>query len=102
LATLYDTLGIAETADAVTVRRAYRKLAQKYHPDINPDPASHDVMSRINDAFRVLSDPARRMEYDAMLAGGMGVADPERPAWTPKAPTSRPSTESGSRTPKPS
>ena len=86
MATLYDTLGVSQTADLETVRRSYRRLARKYHPDINPDPASHDVMARINDAFRVLSDPSRRMEYDAMLAGGMGVQVEEKPAWTPKAP----------------
>ena len=86
MATLYDTLGVSQTADLETVRRSYRRLARKYHPDINPDPASHDVMARINDAFRVLSDPARRMEYDAMLASGMGVQTEDKPAWTPKAP----------------
>lgn len=86
MATLYDTLGVTQTADAESIRRAYRRLARRYHPDVNPDPASHDVMARINDAFCVLSDPPKRMEYDAMLAGGMGVEVEERPAWTPKAP----------------
>jgi len=86
LASLYDTLGVSETADLETIRRSYRKLAHKYHPDINPDPASHDVMARINEAFRVLSEPAKRMEYDAMLAGGLGVESQGRPTWTPKAP----------------
>jgi WD40 repeat protein len=86
LATLYDTLGVSQTADVETVRRAYRRLARKYHPDINPDPSSHDVMARINDAFHILSDPAKRMEYDAVLAGGLGVPVQDKPAWTPKAP----------------
>lgn len=86
MATLYDTLGVSKTADPESIRRAYRRLAQRYHPDINPDPASHDVMARINDAFHVLSDPPRRMEYDAMLAGGGGIEAGEKPAWTPKAP----------------
>ncbi len=85
VATLYDTLGVSKTADPESIRRAYRRLARRYHPDINPDPASHDVMARINDAFQVLSDPRDRMEYDAMLAGGGAIEAGERPAWTPKA-----------------
>jgi len=86
LATLYDTLNVPQTADTESIRQSYRRLVRRYHPDVNPDPASHDVMARINDAFTVLSDPSSRMEYDAMLAGGMGVEVVERPAWTPKAP----------------
>lgn len=86
MATLYDTLGVARTADTESIRRAYRRLVRRYHPDINPDPGSHDVMARINDAFHVLSNPPKRMEYDAMLAGGGGIEAGERPAWTPKAP----------------
>lgn len=86
MATLYDTLGVPQTADTESIRQSYRRLVRRYHPDVNPDPASHDVMARINDAFTVLSDPGTRMEYDAMLAGGMGVEIEERPAWSPKTP----------------
>lgn len=68
--THYEVLGISPKADEATVRRAYRRLARKHHPDVNPDPASHDLMAAINMAFETLSDHARRSEYDAMLAGG--------------------------------
>lgn len=68
--TLYDILGVERSTDPASLRRAYRKLARKYHPDVNQDPRSHDLMARINDAFETLIDPARRSEYDAMLAGG--------------------------------
>lgn len=68
--TLYDVLGVEREADAGAIRRAYRRLARKHHPDINPDPGSHDAMARINVAFETLIDPLRRREYDAALAGG--------------------------------
>ncbi|MBX3119828.1 MAG: DnaJ domain-containing protein [Fimbriimonadaceae bacterium] len=67
----YELLSVERNADVETVHRAYRKLARKYHPDVNPDPKSHETMSRINEAFKALSDPQRRMEYDAMLNAGL-------------------------------
>lgn len=63
----YDILGVRPAADADTVRTAYRKLAREYHPDVNSDPRAHEHMAQINVAFEVLSDPVRRMEYDATL-----------------------------------
>ncbi len=81
--TLYEILGVEQSAETDSLRRAYRKLARKYHPDVNPDPKSHDLMARINEAFSTLIDPERRHEYDAMLAGGFGV---KTTAPTPKRP----------------
>ena len=81
--TLYEILGVEQSAEPESLRRAYRKLARKFHPDVNPDPKSHDVMARINDAFSTLIDPERRNEYDAMLAGGFGQ---KTPAQQPKRP----------------
>ncbi len=72
LPTLYDILGVEQSVEPDSLRRAYRKLARKFHPDVNPDPRSHDFMARINEAFATLIDPERRNEYDAMLAGGFG------------------------------
>ncbi|HZH98079.1 MAG TPA: DnaJ domain-containing protein, partial [Fimbriimonadaceae bacterium] len=82
--TLYDILGVERTAEPASLRRAYRRLAQKYHPDVNPDPKSHDLMARINEAFATLIDPSRRNEYDAMLAGGFG--QPTQPRTEAKKP----------------
>ncbi|HEY3782882.1 MAG TPA: DnaJ domain-containing protein [Fimbriimonadaceae bacterium] len=80
---LYQVLGVDRSAKAESLRRQYRKLAQKHHPDVNPDPKSHDLMAKINEAFEVLIDPMRRSEYDAMLDGGFGeavkVAEPKKP-----------------------
>jgi WD40 repeat protein len=73
LATYYQTLGVQADADAETLRRAYRRLARRFHPDINPDPNSTSAMAIINEAFWTLIDPARRHEYDAMLRAGIAA-----------------------------
>lgn len=83
LPTLYDILGVQREADQEGLRQAYRKLARRFHPDVNPDPRSHDMMARINDAFATLIDDERRREYDAMLTGGFGE---RAPATQPKSP----------------
>lgn len=83
--TLYEILGVQKTAGQEELRKAYRKLARKHHPDVSEDPASHDRMSRINEAFETLIDPALRMEYDAMLEGGLTDQD----QIPPKPPTAR-------------
>lgn len=65
--TLYQTLGLDSRAHSDDVRRAYRTLAREHHPDISEDPDAHERMAQINEAFEVLSDPVRRMEYDASI-----------------------------------
>ena len=52
------------------MRKAYRRLASKHHPDVSADPRAHENMARINEAFETLIDSEKRNEYDAMLAGG--------------------------------
>ena len=66
----YQILDVAPNADDESLRRAYRQLARKHHPDVSTDPKAHETMARINEAFSTLLDPAKRMEYDAVLAGG--------------------------------
>lgn len=69
--THYDELGIGPGASIGEVRDAYRRLAREYHPDRTAaSAAGSDRMPRINEAYRVLSDPARRAVYDAGLRGG--------------------------------
>jgi WD40 repeat protein len=65
----YEILGVGPTAEPETLRKAYRRLARKHHPDVSKDPRAQENMSRINEAYEVLIDPSRRNEYDAMLAG---------------------------------
>lgn len=61
----YETLGVARDADASTIKKAYRKLAQKYHPDRNPgDKQAEERFKKIAEAYAVLSDPEKRSQYD--------------------------------------
>jgi WD40 repeat protein len=69
--THYEVLGVGSAADTETIRKAYRRLAHKHHPDVSDSPDAHDDMTRINEAFETLVDEARREEYDAVLAGAV-------------------------------
>lgn len=61
----YEILGIKKNATADEIKAAYRKLARKYHPDLNPNDASaHKKFQQINEANEVLSDPEKRKKYD--------------------------------------
>lgn len=64
VADLYRMLGIQRTASPSEIKSAYRRLARKYHPDVNPDPASARRFARITDAYHILNDPQRRKLYD--------------------------------------
>ena len=64
----YDTLGVARDASAADIKKAYHKLVRQYHPDISTDPDADKKTSEINQAYNVLKDPAKRAEYDALLA----------------------------------
>src|SRR5688500_9258288 len=61
----YTTLGIPAGASHDEAARAHRRLAKQFHPDVNPGPSAAERMRRINEAWRILSDPARRSRYDA-------------------------------------
>ena len=62
---LYTLLGVTRAASAAEIERAYRRLARRYHPGINPgDRAAEDMFRRVQSAFEVLSDLERRREYD--------------------------------------
>lgn len=64
----YNILGIARTATTGEIKRAYRKLVQQYHPDINPAPGAQEFIREINEAYDVLGNVAKRKEYDYRLA----------------------------------
>src|SRR6201996_4345450 len=61
----YETLGVERKASADDIRKAYRKLARKYHPDLNPgDKAAEDRFKNVQEAYDILSDPKKRQVYD--------------------------------------
>ncbi|MEW6688566.1 MAG: DnaJ C-terminal domain-containing protein [Pseudomonadota bacterium] len=65
----YQTLGVARGASAEEVKRAYRRLARKYHPDVSKEKDAGERMQEINEAYAVLSDPEKRAAYDKLGAG---------------------------------
>src|SRR5215217_8438415 len=63
--TLYDTLGVKKGASADEIKKAYRKLAARYHPDKNPgDAAAEEKFKEVQNAYDVLSDAEKRKQYD--------------------------------------
>ncbi len=74
----YDVLGVAENADAGEIKKAYRKLAKRHHPDANPgNEAASEKFKAISEANRVLSDPEKRKKYDQVRKyGGLGAFTP--------------------------
>ncbi len=62
----YETLGVARTATQEEIQRAYRKLARKFHPDVNKDPGAENKFKEINEAYEVLKDPEKRSKYDQL------------------------------------
>lgn len=66
--THYDNLKVARNAPTEVIRAAYRALAQKYHPDVNPTPDAARVMQILNNSWSVLSDPKRRAEHDRWIS----------------------------------
>ena len=65
----YDVLGLARTATEDEIKKAYRTLARKYHPDVNPgDKTAEEKFKELNEAYAVLSDPEKRKRYDQLGA----------------------------------
>lgn len=60
----YQILGVPRDADEKQIKKAYRNLARKYHPDVNSDASSEERFKSINEAYQVLSDPEKRAMYD--------------------------------------
>lgn len=68
----YDVLGVPRTADDGEVKRAFRRLAQQWHPDVNTESGADERFKEVNEAYQVLSDPQRRQAYDMFGRAGVG------------------------------
>lgn len=62
----YQVLGVAKTATAEEIKKAYRQLARKFHPDVSKEPEAEQRMQEVNEAKAVLSDPEKRLAYDQL------------------------------------
>lgn len=75
---LYETLEVSENASSDEIKKAYRKLARKYHPDVNKDPEAEEKFKEINAAYEVLSDAQKKQQYDQYgdsMFGGQNFHD---------------------------
>lgn len=71
----YQTLGVDRNATEAQIKSAYRKLARKYHPDVNKDPSAVEKFKNINEAYEVLSDKEKRSRYDSLGANWQSGSD---------------------------
>ena len=75
---LYETLEITENASESEIKKAYRKLARQYHPDVNKDPSAEEKFKEINSAYEILSDKQKKQQYDMhgdSMFGGQNFHD---------------------------
>ena len=71
----YETLGVSRSASQDDIQKAYRKLARKYHPDVNKSKEAEEKFKKINEANEVLKDPEKRQKYDALGANWQAGQD---------------------------
>lgn len=79
MATPYETLGVKPSASADDIKKAYRTLAKKLHPDLNPDKRVEQQFKEVSAAYDLLSDPAKRARFDRGEIDASGAERPDRP-----------------------
>ena len=71
----YGILGVEKTASAEEIKKAYRRLAREYHPDVSDKPNAEEKLKEINEAYEILKDPQKRQEYDNPSPFGFNFVD---------------------------
>jgi len=79
--TLYSLLMVARTAAGLEIKKAHRKMARRYHPDVNKDDDAGEMFKKIQNAYEVLSNPLKRRKYDAGLALEASLSEQPRDNW---------------------
>jgi curved DNA-binding protein len=77
----YKTLGVERNADADAIKKAYRKLAQKYHPDVSKDPKGEEKFKEVAEAYDTLKNPEKRAAYDQLGTHAPGQDFQPPPDW---------------------
>src|SRR6187402_3610037 len=77
----YAALGVGRGASADEIRKAYRRLAQKYHPDVSKEPGAEAKFKEVAEAYQTLKDPEKRAAYDALGTRPQGEEFRPPPEW---------------------
>src|SRR3954463_14403280 len=78
----YAALGVERSASPEEIKKAYRRLAQKYHPDVSKEPGAETKFKEVAEAYQTLKDPEKRAAYDALGSRPQGEEFRPPPDWT--------------------